>query len=129
MCVSINCFHRFWTIIFNVRKRVSKSHWTLMYINGDRMLETSDNMKAFAFILLASLLVASCVEGRLLTVNNETIESVVLTVIDRNRKSGCQRKSILHEIQCSTCSKKVYLLLDVREMSFGISLIIWFVNF
>lgn len=71
------------------------------------MLETSDNMKAFAFILLASLLVASCVEGRLLTVNNETIESVVLTVIDRNRKSGCQRKSILHEIQCST-NKFIY---------------------
>lgn len=46
-----------------------------MYINDDRMLVTSDNMKAFAFILLASLLVASCVEGRLLTVNNETIES------------------------------------------------------
>lgn len=74
-----------------------------MYINGDRMLETSDNMKAFAFILLASLLVASCVEGRLLTVKNETIEPVVLTVIDRNRKSGCQRKSILHEIKIILC--------------------------
>lgn len=74
-----------------------------MYINDDRMLATSDNMKAFAFILLASLLVASCVEGRLLTVNNETIESVVLTVIDRNRKSGCQRKSILHEIKIILC--------------------------
>lgn len=66
------------------------------------MLETSDNMKAFAFILLASLLVASCVEGRLLTVTNETIKSLVLTVIHRNRKSGCQRKSILHEMQCSS---------------------------
>lgn len=99
MCVSINCFHRFWTIIFNVRNNVSKSHWTLMYINGDRMLKTSDNMKAFAFILLASLLVASCVEGRLLTVINETIESVVLTVIDTNRKSGCQRN-----IFCMKCN-------------------------
>lgn len=42
-----------------------------MYINGDRKLDTSDNMKAVAFILLASLLVASCVEGRLLTVHSE----------------------------------------------------------
>lgn len=74
-----------------------------MYINGDRMLETSDNMKAFAFILLASLLVASCVEGRFLTVNNDTIKSVVLTVIHRNRKSGCERKSILHEIKIILC--------------------------
>lgn len=72
-----------------------------MYINDDRMLVTSDNMKAFAFILLASLLVASCVEGRLLTVNNDTI--VVLTVIDRNRKSGCELKSILHEIKIILC--------------------------
>lgn len=43
-----------------------------MYISGDKMLDTPDIMKAVAFILLASLLVASCVEGRLLTVTNKT---------------------------------------------------------